>query len=55
MGIDRTSDMRLVWPAREYLPGYAAALVANGGFFVEEFVAAPAYGGKREFRYRILL
>ena len=28
---------------------------ANGGVFIEEFIAPPALGGRREFRYRVNL
>jgi predicted acetyltransferase len=28
---------------------------ANGGVFVEEFVTLPAFGGRRELRYRVNL
>ena len=61
--------LQLVWPSREHLPSYVAALErgrspnnlrpkqqvirANGGVLVEEFVKLPGLGGTPELRFRI--
>lgn len=47
--------MELVWPSSRYLPGYVAALEANGGVLQKRFVKPAQYGSTPGLRYRIVL